>query len=258
LEAAKASTWKDGFLQVQDGMLKYPFINSSGKAMLSGIYAAKQRASAAGDKKLVDICNKITSGMFSKNEQDAESYDTITEEELLVENIFGEEQMEKAIETLLAVAEAMKLATAQLTETNKLMSEHLSSLKAAPAPQAAPVEVKQETVTAPVQQAAATENQPSEADKKLEALVAAITKLAEQNSAILEGITKLAVPAVQQVKTEEAPKSETNAQTTAAPVTEPAAPATTTPEQNGNAPAGEQKPQVSKFGKHAKGLLGTL
>lgn len=59
LSKASASTWRDGFFQVEDGDLKYPYINKSGKAMVSGIIAVRQRASAAGDNRVFEVAGKV-------------------------------------------------------------------------------------------------------------------------------------------------------------------------------------------------------
>lgn len=59
LSKAGCGNWKCGFLMVEDGNLKYPFISASGKAMVSGIYAAKRRAVQSGETAVVDITNKV-------------------------------------------------------------------------------------------------------------------------------------------------------------------------------------------------------
>lgn len=172
LDAANAKTWKDGFLKVEDGQLKYPFINSSGKAMLSGVKAAKQRAASQGDTKLVGICNKITEAFeeensSSQNVENQNICDTINQESAIQEG----PDMEKLLEVLNSLS-------AQMAEQNKVFGEVAASLKAGNST------TNNQTTEANSVSTSPKENDP--AKEQIQDLLAVVKALVEQNKAILE------------------------------------------------------------------------
>jgi hypothetical protein len=59
LKALKGKNWKDGYMQVVDGNLKYPYINREGKPMVSGIRACAQRAGQQGQDDVQQTASEV-------------------------------------------------------------------------------------------------------------------------------------------------------------------------------------------------------
>lgn len=179
LDSANAKSWRDGFLKVEDGQLKYPFIDSSGKAMLSGVKAAKQRAGSQGDTKLVEICDKITREFEEENNShqiidNQNTCDTISKEFVMQEG----PDMEKLLEVLNSLS-------AQMADQNKVLGEFVSSFKET---NKSTVD-KTEAVQTVVESNSATVGSSTETNSAQESskeLIALINTLVEQNKAILE------------------------------------------------------------------------
>lgn len=181
----------------------------------------------------------------------------------------GEEEMkiEEVVTSMNSAVAAITALATQVAENNKAQSEIIAAVKetvetisknSAPAP----VEPKTEPVVAPVTEPAPTAAPEQnaliaeEVKAKVAQLEASVTKLVEQNTAILESIkgltpvvpTEPAAPAAAPAAPTE---PETNTQTpTELPKTVPAVVA--------NGGSGIQEPKKTKFGAYHTGLLGSL
>lgn len=259
LEGANAKSWREGFLKVEDGQLKYPFIDSSGKAMLSGVKAAKQRAVSQGDTKLVEICDKITKEFeeeennSSQNVDKQNTCDTIDQEFVIQEG----PDMEKLLEVLNSLS-------AQMADQNKMFGEFVSSFKVTNTNTTTQTETAQtDTETNSATAGSGTEtNSTQESNKDL---IAIVKTLVEQNKAILEKLeaNKQTSETGTTPETEEgaqgsaATQSETNSATETATTTETVTTATQAEANNGSQDGASKTKKVVVTGL-AKTLNGQL
>lgn len=69
LKVLKGKNWKAGYLLAEDGSVKFPFINKSGKAMVSGIRACIARANSSGETKVADTASAVLAKVNARNKK---------------------------------------------------------------------------------------------------------------------------------------------------------------------------------------------
>lgn len=67
LKALKGKNWKDGYMQVVDGNLKYPYINRAGKPMVSGIRACARRAGQQNEEGIEATASEVLQRINAHN-----------------------------------------------------------------------------------------------------------------------------------------------------------------------------------------------
>lgn len=71
LSKARASTWRDGYFLVRDGNLAYPYINKSGKAMVSGIRAVRTRSAQHGPRQVFEVADRVMERIRKEEEKES-------------------------------------------------------------------------------------------------------------------------------------------------------------------------------------------